>query len=178
MICKLVDENKTLSEIISTVEAEKGIALDEADAQAVIDARGVTYARGVEHLAFIPKGCAKKDIAALALRMMASDDYAETFLEYANGLSPYATNIQKTSEYKFINQAKAIALNVHFRGINGRVHEFRNKVMVGEVLFPGERNLALTLHTRPASETYTAAAEKLYETSIEKAKQAWKDYND
>jgi len=178
LICKLVDENKLLSEIISTVEAEKGVALDEADAQAVVDARGVTYARGIEHLAFIPKGCAKKDIAALALRMMASDDYAETFLEYANGLSPYATNIQKTSEYKFVNQAKAIAMNVHFRGINGRVQEFRNKVMGGEVLFPGERNLALTLYTRPASETYAEAAEKLYNESINKAKKAWDEYND
>jgi hypothetical protein len=167
-----------LSEIISTVEAEKGVVLDEADAQAVIDARGLTYARGIEHLAFIPKGCAKKDIAALALRMMASDDYAETFLEYANGLSPYATNIQKTSEYKFVNQAKALVTNVHFRAVNGRVQEFRNKVMNGDVMFPGERNLALTLHTRPASESYASAAEALYNASIQKAQQAWNDYND
>jgi len=177
LICKLVDENKPLSEIISTVEAEKGVALDEADAKVIVDARGLTYARGIEHLAFIPKGCAKKEIAALALRMMASDDYAETFMEYANGLSPYATNIQKTSEYKFVNQAKAVATNVHFRAVNGRVQEFRNKVMNGDVMFPGERNLALTLHTRPASQTYAAAAEKLYNDSITKAKQAWNEYN-
>ena len=178
LICKLVDENKPLSEIISTVEAEKGVALDEADAKVIVDARGLTYARGIEHLAFIPKGCAKKDIAALALRMMASDDYAETFMEYANGLSPYATNIQKTSAYKFVNQAKAVATTVPFRAVNRRVQEFRNKVMNGDVMFPGERNLALTLHTRPASESYASAAETLYKASIQKAQQAWNNYND
>jgi hypothetical protein len=66
-ICKLVDEGKPLTEIIAGVKTQFGFDINEADAQAVATARGLTFARGIEHLAFIPKGCAKKDIAALAL---------------------------------------------------------------------------------------------------------------
>ena len=168
-ICKLVDENKTIDEIVATVKSEKNIDLDAADAQAIATARGVTYSRGIEHQAFIPKGCAKKEIAALALRMMASDDYAETFLNASNGLSPYAMEIKATSPYKFVNQAKAVATNIHFRGINGRINGLRPKVMQSDYLFPGVPN--------PALELYNGGdAVKFYEKNLEAAKKLWEEY--
>lgn len=177
-ICKLVDENKSLEEIISSVATEKGITLDEADAQKVATARGTCYSRGIEHLAFIPKGCAKKDISALLLRMMASDDYAETFMKHSNASMPYTKNIQTTSKYKFVNQAKDLATNVHFRAINGHVQGIRFKVLNSSYMFPGMNNLALSLYGRASSQSYETAANELYNSSITKAQEAWQEYLD
>ena len=175
-MCKLVDENKTVEEIIASVKTEKGIDLDEADAQAVATARGVVYARGIEHQAFITKGCTKKEIAALVLRMMASDDFAETFMDKANGVSPYSQNIQTKSPYKFINQTKDLAANVHFRAASARYQGLRAKVLKSDYMFPAIDNLALTLYTRASSKSYADAAKELYDSSLAKAKTAWDEY--
>ncbi|MBQ7948469.1 MAG: carbohydrate ABC transporter substrate-binding protein [Clostridia bacterium] len=176
-ICKLVDENKSVDEIVSLVKSEKSIDLDKADAQAVATARGTCFSRGIEHLAFITKGCTKKDIAAKALRMMASDDFAETFMEKANASSPYTHNIKTTSQYKFVNSAKALAANVHFRAINSRIQGLRFKVLKSDYIFPGESNFALTLYNKASSTSYADAATNLYNSSIAKAQEAWNSYN-
>ncbi len=169
-ICKLVDEQKSIDEIVATVKADKSIDLDTADAQAIATARGVTYARGIEHQAFIPKGCTKKEIAALALRMMASDDYANTFMSVSNGLSPYSMDITATSSYEFVNQAKAVATNPHFRAVNGRVQGLRLKVMKTDYLCPGESNLAYTLYSGGDASTF-------YQKNITAAQKLWNEYN-
>ena len=90
-IIGLVDENKSIEEIVSAVKSERDISLAASDAEAVASARGIYTARGIEHLAFVTKGTDKLDIVSLFLRMMASEDFAETFATYANGSSPYAT---------------------------------------------------------------------------------------
>lgn len=113
-IIGLVDENKELDEIIAAVKANKGVDIAEADAREVARARGVTYSRGVEHVAYITKDSAKKDIAALFLRMMASDDYGETFNRTANGTSPYAAQENTTSEYEFVRNASKLPANKYF----------------------------------------------------------------
>lgn len=169
-ICKLVDEQKSIDEIVAAVKADKNIDLDAADAQAVATARGVTYARGIEHQAFIPKGCTKKEIAALALRMMASDDYANTFMSVSNGLSPYSMKISATSKYEFVNQAKAIATTPHFRAVNGRIQGLRLKVMKTDYLCPGEANLAYTLYAGGDANTF-------YQKNITAAQKLWNEYN-
>ena len=177
-ICKLVDEGKSLTEIISSVKTEFNFDLDEADAQAVATARGVTFARGIEHLAFITKDCTKKDICALVLRMMASDDFAETFLAHANASSPYAKSVQTQSPYKFVNQAKNIAMNPHFRAINSRVEGLRFKVMKSDYKIPGMDNLPLTMYGTQYRDGfgYAEAAQTLYDYSIAEAQKSWNDY--
>ena len=177
-ICKLVDEGKPLTDIIASVKTQFGFDLAEADAQAVATARGVTFARGIEHLAFITKNCTKKNIAALVLRMMASDDFAETFLTHANASSPYAKNIQAVSQYKFVNQAKEIALNPHFRAINSRVQGLRFKVMKSDFKIPGMDNLPLTMYgtTYRDGYGYAEAAKALCEYSVAEAQKSWNDY--
>lgn len=175
-MCKLVDENKSLQEIIASVQTEKGIALDEADAQAVATARGVVYARGIEHQAFITKGCTKKHIAALVLRMMASNDFAETFLAKSNALTPYTSSLQGESQYKFINETKALSENVHFRAVNARIQGLRSKVMKSDYMFPAMDNLSMYLYSKASSKSYKDAAKELYESSLAKAKTAWEEY--
>jgi ABC-type glycerol-3-phosphate transport system substrate-binding protein len=177
-VCKLVDEGKPLADIIASVKTELGMDLDEADVQAVATARGVTFARGIEHLAFITKGCTKKHIAAEVLRMMASDDFAETFLKHANASSPYAKSVETVSQYKFVNQAKAIALNPHFRAINSRVEGLRFKVMKSNFMLPGKDNLALEMHITQYREGfgYAEAAAALCGNSATQAQVDWNDY--
>ena len=178
-VCKLVDENKTVAQIVADVNANfDGVTnLSEEDAQAVATARGVCYTRGIEHVAFITKDSAKKDIAALALRMMASDDFANTFLRRANGSSPYTQNLTATSQYKFVNEAAALATNIHYRGISSRVAGLRYEVFRADTLLPGVSNLALTLYEKNRNTSYADAATALYNQSIQKAREAWNAYN-
>jgi hypothetical protein len=110
----LVDGNKEISDIIADVKANKGIDVAEADAKEVARARGVTYSRGIEHVAYITKGTPKKDIAGLFLRMMSSNDFGGTFSRVANGTSPYCAQVNTTSPYKFVRNASKIPANKYF----------------------------------------------------------------
>ena len=113
-IIDLVDANKSIEEIIADVAENKGITLAEADAKEVARARGVTYSRGVEHVAYVTKGTPKKDIAGLFLRMMSSDDFGTTFNNRANGTSPYKAEVNTTSKYEFVKNASKIPANRYF----------------------------------------------------------------
>ena len=113
-IIDYVDENKNIDEIIAAVKAEKDIDVAEADVKEVARARGVSYSRGVEHVAYITKGSPKKDIASLFLRMMSSDDFGRTFTATANGTSPYFAQENTTSEYVFVRNASKVPANQYF----------------------------------------------------------------
>lgn len=174
-ICKLVDEYKTIDEIIASVKTEKGIDLAKADAERVAEARGVTFARGIEHLGLITKGSTKKDIAALVLRMMASDDFAETFLREANTASPYTQKTSIESEYAFVNDAKALVENPYFRAINSRVGNTRFAILGTDKMFPGYSNLAKDMYDASSDKkfSYASAANTLYQYGITESKKIW-----
>ena len=108
-----VDANKDIDEIIAAVKAEKNIDVAEDDVKEVARARGTSYSRGVEHLAYITKGSPKKDIASLFLRMMSSDDFGKTFSQTANGATPYYAE-EINSEYAFVRNASKIPANKYF----------------------------------------------------------------
>lgn len=107
-IVNLVDEDKTVEEIVNAVKNEKGITITEEIANSIYNARGRYYSRGIEHLAYIDKNAGAKNVAELFLRMMASDDFAETFAKYSNATSPYTKTINEYSEYKFVRNASKI----------------------------------------------------------------------
>jgi hypothetical protein len=109
--------------------------------------------------------------------MMASDSYAETFMEDANGVSPYASSITTESDFTFVNSAKALSLNQHYRAVNSRIQGTRFKVFSSDYLFPAIDNLALHLYDKAASTSYTDAANKLYNDSLNKVQDLWKDYD-
>ena len=129
-IIDLVDENKNIDEIIASVKAEKGVDIDEADAKEVARARGVTYSRGMEHVAYITKNTPKKDIVSLFLRMMSSDDFGETFSRTANGTSPYCAKENTTSQYEFVRNASKIPSNQYFSLVSqfGSVKGYRGQI--------------------------------------------------
>ncbi len=107
-IVGLADENKTASEVVSLVKSEKGYSITEAQAQRVLEARGIYYNRGVEHTAYITKDALAKDAAALFLRYIASDDAAKLILEQTNATSCFSSNIEANSQYAFVNQAAQV----------------------------------------------------------------------
>ena len=193
-IIGLVDENKSIDEIIAAVKAEKNVDIAEADAQEIARARGVTYARGPEHVAYITKGSPKKDIASLFLRMMSSDDFGETFSRTANGTSPYCAKVNTTSPYAFVRNASKIPANQYFSLVSqfGSLKGYRGQIggsLLG--LFTTQSHIpdyitstagSASIYTElggrnGASESvYTVAAEKFLAEEKANVIKNWKDY--
>ena len=172
-ICKLVDENKTISEMKSAVLAEKQIELDDSDIQAIASIRGLTYSRGADMVAYVTKGSTKKDICSLVLRMMASEDYAKTFVEYSNVSTPYA-KVRSQSNYKFVQSTNALTSNNYYDAVTFLVSGLRYDVMKTFDSFPEIDNLPLTAHNNVKS--YDAFAESIYNDSITKITALWTEY--
>ena len=172
-ICKLVDENKTISEMKSAVLAEKQIELDDSDIQAIASIRGLTYSRGGDHVAYVTKGSTKKDICSLVLRMMASEDYAKTFVEHSNVSTPYA-KVRSQSNYKFVQSTNALTSNNYFDAVTFLVSGLRYEVMKTFDSFPEIDNLPLTAHNNVKS--YEAFAESIYRDGIDKITDLWTEY--
>jgi hypothetical protein len=178
LVCKLVDENKSIDQIIAEVSSTFSITLDAADAQRMATARGTCFARGIEHLAFIPKGSTKANIAALALRMMASDDFAKTFITKANAASPYTNQVAVASSYKFVNQAQALVANQYFSPINSRVSNLKFNAMQSDWFLPHVANtdMTATLITENSSKSYRQLAEELVAAARAEAEKKWNNY--
>ena len=174
----LVDQNKSIEEIGAAVKAEFNIDLDRADVERIAYARGTCFARGIEHLAVIPKDSTKKNIAALALRMMASEDFAETFITLANASSPYAQDLNVTSRYGFVNQAQTLCTNRYFTPINSRVQGLRFKVFSTDAFLPHvtDQKLTITLINRTTGLSYRDAAISLITGARSKALEKWNAY--
>ena len=172
-ICKLVDENKTISEMKSAVLAEKQIELDDSDIQAIASIRGLTYSRGADMVAYVTKGSTKKDICSLVLRMMASEDYAKTFVEHSNVSTPYA-KVRSQSNYKFVQSTNALTSNNYYDAVTFLVSGLRYDVMKTFDSFPEIDNLPLTAHNNVKS--YDAFAESIYNDGITKITALWTEY--
>ena len=172
-ICKLVDENKTVSEIKSAVLAEKEIELDDSDIQAIAQVRGVTYSRGADMVAYVTKGSTKKDICSLVLRMMASEDYAKTFVEYSNVSTPYA-KVKSQSNYKFVQSTNELTSNNYYNAVTFLVSGLRYEVMKSFYTFPGIDNLPLTAYNNVSS--YEKFADSVYNDSISEIEKLWTEY--
>ena len=178
-IVGLVDENKSIDEIIAAVKAEKGVDITEESAREVARARGVTYARGPEHVAYITKGSPKKEIASLFLRMMSSDDFGETFSRVANGTSPYCAKVNTTSPYKFVRNASKIPANQYFSLVSrfGSLKGYRGQISMGGNLlglFTTEDHIPDYISAESTASMYTelgtrnGSTESVYTTAAEK----------
>ena len=129
-IVDMVDENKSIEEIVSQVKAVKGKDITEDEAMQIAKSRGVAYARGPEHVAYVTKGTTKLDIVSLFLRMMASDNYGETFSRTANGTSPYCAVENTTSKYTFVKNASKIPANRYYAQVSnfGGLKGYRGQI--------------------------------------------------
>lgn len=187
-IIEKVDSNAPVEQIVSDF-SEYGLTRE--DALTVANARGLTFCRGVENLAYIRKDSSVKDIAALVLRMMASDDYAELFSETANSATPYSQNANLTSEYKFVRQSFALTQNVYYNFVCGRPFGLRRDLNLtaflpnvthlpskmygsGVSMYDGKGGVALDENgNRYTTDVYKNAAEKLLDSAYVYAKEGW-----
>ena len=112
-IVRLVDEEKTAEEIARLIKENKnfGYEIDVNSIQTVIDARGIYYEKGVEHNCYVAKDSPVKDIAALFLRMLASDDAIALFEAETNGSSPFGGKVKTETDnpYEFVRAASRIS---------------------------------------------------------------------
>ncbi len=161
-IIGLVDENKSIEEIVADVQQNKHITITEADAADVARARGVTYSRGVEHVAYVTKGTTKKDIVSLFLRMMSSDDFGKTFLRTANGSSPYYASENTESEYKFVRNASKIPANRYFSLVSnyGGPRGYRKQLALTS-FFTTVGHIPETITSKSKATIYTEEGAKL-----------------
>lgn len=132
----LVDEGKTDAEIVSAVKENKGKTIAEADAARIREARGVYCNRGVSTAnAYIAKDSPVKDIAALFLRMFASDDNSALYLQKANAITPYTdSSVVPDSPYEFVRAAAKIGSYDYAKGIWPKATALREKIGQVEIL--------------------------------------------
>lgn len=190
LIANLADERKTVQEIVAAVKTEMNVDLSEADALTVANARGTVFTRGVEHMAYITKDSPNKNIAALLLRMMASDDFAKTFAEYANTATPYANieSIAEAVDYKFVRQAFNISTHPYYSPITAFQSGIRAQLVSTQL--PGVTHIASTIYKEVVSvydgkggkienaglEVYRNAANKMMTDSYHFAATNWETW--
>ena len=161
-IIDLVDENKEIEEIVAAVQTDKGITLAEEDAQEVARARGVSYSRGVEHIGYITADSPKKNIAALFLRMMASDDFGKTFSVLGNGSTPYYAQINTTSGYKFVENASKVVANKYYSLISAFSTGYRKEILKTNNIFisAGKTHLPSYIASNSSASIYSRTGGK------------------
>lgn len=111
---KLIDEDKTKAQIKSETESACSVTLTEEMVDRVYEARRSGYF-GLRSSAYISSESTmqKTDIAKLFLRMLASQDAADTKAKYSL-CSAYATGELKSDEAKFIKSAQKIIASTDY----------------------------------------------------------------
>ncbi len=185
----LVDENLDIEEIVSRAQTERGVTLAQADAERVAAARGIYFSRGVEHLAYIPKDAANKEIAELLLRMFASDDFASVFARTTNGTSPYADTVNTDTPYKFVEEASRVAVNQYAQIITSYPTDLRRNLGL-ITMFSSVRHIPLEIVSREVSiydgrgniepgktrQVYTQAAEAMWKEEKNNVNTYWNQW--
>lgn len=184
-----IDEKKTASQIVSLLAAESVTAL-ESEVQEVVDARNMYYSRGDRIQSYIAKNSPVKDIAALALRMYASDDFAVEFSKTANATTPFDSRIEVASQYAFVNDVARVINDQNAVAFNGvaKNEGLRKQIGVGSAMVFGKDYLALSIVNERVSKynndgvlvgadtVYAEAAEKLYQSNISDTKAKWNEW--
>lgn len=190
-IISKVDENASVEDIVA---AFADYNLTAQDATVVAQTRGLTYCRGTEQLAYIAKDSPVKDIAALVLRMMASDDFAETFATTANCATPYAFDANITNKYKFVRQSFAIVQNRYYKAIVNNAKGFRKTLGItsyltnvshlpskmynsGVTMYDGNGGIAQDNAGHDVTaQVYVDAAKALIKSAHDDAQSRWNNY--
>ncbi len=192
-IVKLVDQNKTIEEIIADVQTNKNKTVSQESVERIAFSRGLNYNRGIEHQCFITKGSEKKDIAALFLRMLASDDCSETIARLANSTSSFANKENADSDKKFVVSASKIPVNRHATPYRWWSVGLRKRMGIGKP-FPKDGDLLPQIYTKMNTmydyengtmiggddyfDLYSAKGKNAFKVYTNKANERWQlEYN-
>ncbi len=147
-VIKLVDENKSVDEIMEDVKTNKGYTnIARSSVERIAKSRGLNYNRGIEHQCFITRGSTKKEIAALFLRMLASDDCSETIARLANSTSSFANKINEYSDKDFVVNASKIPVNQHATPYRWFASGLRKRMGIGKP-FPKDGDVLPEIYTK------------------------------
>ena len=119
-----VDANKALADIKTAVDAKLAMNIDIADIETIAKARGMVYSETVHSGAVINANSSMKDIAALLLRMCASEGAAQIFADEMYSSSPFASSYTN-NRYEFVNSSRAIMSNRYQQGIRPEATGYR-----------------------------------------------------
>lgn len=130
------DENKEVSVIKAEVDAKLSVDIAEADVQRVAEARGYTYTESNDSGIYISARSEVKDIAALLVRMCASEDGGNLISSNTYSCNPFAGNYEE-HRYGFVNATRAIQANRYFKGLRPTFDGYRATIDVNFLdIFP------------------------------------------
>lgn len=129
-ICKYVDQNLELAQIEEKTEQELGVALDTADVQTICETRGMVVNASGSSI-WLSINSKVKDIAALFMRMCASDDGGALIASNTKTNNPFALNALKNSEYPWLRASSSVLSNRFFNQVRGKtVSDYRSVLSV------------------------------------------------
>ena len=184
-----VDKNKSLEEIKTTVDAALSMNIALEDIEEVAYARGYTYMETCDVGAIINPNSELQDVAALLLRLCASDDGGKVFAKHIYSSSPFA-NDYETNRYAWVNSAREIVTSRYFQGVRPEAKGYKKTLHADFVdLFPRTGlyvHLAITgegvsvynpetLVKVGSEEIYKTSAQALQKTNYDAVKD---NYND
>lgn len=186
-IISMVDENKEIAEIKTAMDAKYQKDFKESDITRIAEARGVYIADSVSSKIIISEKSNKKDIAALLLRMCASQEGAELISSNVNAANPFDNRTTSDSKYDYVKAAVNIPYNKYGTGINGlptgtrkTINEFKNLIpYAGSYLLTKVREGDVSIYDTETGakiknvSVYKDAAEKLQSKAVEDAKTKW-----
>lgn len=134
-IAGLVDADEAIEDIVAKVATEFGVTLTTDIVQEIATARGAVFQRGIEEICYINKNAAAKVPAELFLRMMASDDFAQTWLDCAYSTTAYTPNIDLSNvPYEFVKSAAKISTSKYANIVKSEASGLRKKLGLGSML--------------------------------------------
>lgn len=122
-----VDQNKSLADIKTAVDSQLSADIKAADIETVAKARGYTYTETVQSGIYINARSEVKEIAALFLRMCASNEGGQLIASKTLSSNPFALTYE-TNRYEFVNQSRAITNNQYFKGLRPEASGYRASI--------------------------------------------------
>ena len=200
-VVKLVDEQKTNAEIIDAIKNKFSVTVSEAGVERVREARSIYFCRGNGFSTYVTKDSPVKDIAALFLRMLASDEASELLFNTIGVPSAYDKDFDKTSTYQFsVDSAKianvpgALPIGSVTKGVakkmagGGAKVAYTDSYLQLRVISDGasspitkwQKNGLNYVLSNAASgnSVYKTAAQKLYKENLDTVKNQWQAWAD
>ena len=189
----MVDENKTDAEIAAALGEKYGVTVNEADVKIVSEARNLYCNRAYGNGAYITKDSPVKDIAALFLRMYASDDNADLFFEKVGTNTVFDRKTDRESDYqfssdvvKYANKSTAISINTmgDCSGLRRRLGHGTNLIFGNSYLAPMITAQSVSKWVKNGNEyvingtdkVYRDAAQSVFDSNKAAVQKNWGNY--
>ena len=141
-----VDENKSVADIKSIIDAKYSASFAESDILKACESRGVVYDQSGSSI-FISKNISEdmKPIAELFLRYCASSDVAGLIAQNTRVNNPFSPEALADSPYPWIRNTCSILKNVYSNPIVFKTKGYRSRLSLGNFVVGTNANTAMTL---------------------------------